>query len=607
MPSPALPRPYSVDNGTLAQRLGRHHFAHLRAVAQGVDLIDSARRYLGIEHGHQAKVAHQQTRDRVRAIARRHQDNAWRLIGLRIPTQPASDRPTPPSLEAFIDAQGLEGFSEAEVAELYVEAYPPDTRSVRRQRLYERQHALLARLESLAAATPSPLDAVHGWFDEVIAAKLSGAGLLTLGDLNRKVGAGGKWYAALPGVGVTKARRIETFLATLLPRHVLPAKPFFTVERTNSLFAQPPPKLASSVEVVTLELDASLPAALLDARDDCEAIEAWVAARAGSNATRKIYAREALRLRLWLRYERQSKALAHMTVMDCRDYMAFLSNVPERWISRVRAAPGQPGWAPFRGQLTHASQKQAVVILGSMFAWLESAQYMPHNPWILVNRDFGDDPTKSILDTRSLSEEAVEDVLSFIEIQPPSPARSRIRFLIRFNEAVGLRASELLAARLKDVRIVDEGWVMQVHGKGSKERIATLPNQAVCALDEYLQSRGWSLETAPPTAPLVGSVLDPMSPVGYTSLYEHVRGWIRRAAKSSRLSESERLRLTRASTHWLRHTFGARAVAREVPLDVIQAQMGHATIVTTMRYGRAPLKRRAGHLAMAFGTPSAKA
>jgi integrase len=64
----------------------------------------------------------------------------------------------------------------------------------------------------------------------------------------------------------------------------------------------------------------------------------------------------------------------------------------------------------------------------------------------------------------------------------------------------------------------------------------------------------------------------------------------------------ERQNLARVSTHWLRHTFGTRAIAREVPLDVIQAQMGHASIQTTTSiYGRAPIRRRAEELDKAFG------
>ncbi len=51
-------------------RLGPHHFAHLRAVAEGIDLNESAQRYLGIEHGNEAVTAHRQTVDQIRAIAR---------------------------------------------------------------------------------------------------------------------------------------------------------------------------------------------------------------------------------------------------------------------------------------------------------------------------------------------------------------------------------------------------------------------------------------------------------------------------------------------------------------------------------------------------------
>ncbi|MDD2609882.1 MAG: site-specific integrase [Giesbergeria sp.] len=51
-----------------------------------------------------------------------------------------------------------------------------------------------------------------------------------------------------------------------------------------------------------------------------------------------------------------------------------------------------------------------------------------------------------------------------------------------------------------------------------------------------------------------------------------------KAVVAATLPEKERFRLAKASTHWLRHTFGTRAVAKQVPLDVIQAQMGHSSI-----------------------------
>jgi integrase len=339
------------------------------------------------------------------------------------------------------------------------------------------------------------------------------------------------------------------------------------------------------------------------AQTDREAAERWIEARAGSIATAKVYRREATRLLLWLQYERGGLRLDQMEAGDCRDYMAFLQHLPPHWISRVRSQPGQPGWAPFRGPLSHSSHRQAVTIIAGWFAWLQSARYLTHNPWLLVNQKTGDDRTRRLLDTKALSEGAMSEVLRFIDEQPASPARERIRFLVRFVEAVGLRSAEILNAKLGDFSLELEGWMLQVHGKGARNRLAAVPQQAVAALQRYLEHRGLgSLQTAPPEAPLLASVLDPMQPVGYQALYEHVRTWLRKAVDASELSLRERQNLARVSTHWLRHTFGTRAIAREVPLDVIQAQMGHASIQTTTSiYGRAPIRRRAEELDKAFG------
>jgi integrase len=292
-----------------------------------------------------------------------------------------------------------------------------------------------------------------------------------------------------------------------------------------------------------------------------------------------------------------------MNVLDCRDYLAFLQNIPTHWISRRRAAPGQPGWAPFRGPLSHQSHRQAVVIVSSMFAWLHAAEYVRMNPWLLVNRKTGDEKKAKLLTSKALSEAAFKMILSYIEQQPRSPSMSRILFILNFVESVGLRSQELLDATIGDLQYEPEGWLLQIHGKGAKNRLAAVPGQAVQALQEYVYSRGLgSIAESPAEAPLLASTKDPMEPVGYQALYETVKSWISKAVSASNLPASERLALAGATTHWLRHSFGTRAVAREVPLDVIQAQMGHASIQTTMSiYGRAPIKRLTSEMEKAFG------
>ena len=612
-------------SGTLfVRRLGAHHFAHLRAVAEGLAVQDSAKRYLGIEHGHEAKTAHQQTADAVRALARRRHEPAWRLIGLTIRIQSESGRPT---MDAFREERDLDGWSETEVLHLYSEAYPQERKVSRRHHLRERQLQLLRQMEGLASEQPLASDLVSGWFDDVTATKLISAGMLSLGDLNAKIAVGGRWYSTLPAIGLAKAQRIARHLEMLIPRDIPAAKPVFALSATPSLFASTsavagylpavdnalvlpadagdatPPSSSPSFSSFSSSVSPLVSHSLLRASNDLEAVEAWIKARAGSVATAKSYQREATRLLLWLQYECGGATLAQMTINLCGDYMAFLQNIPAKWISREHAKPGAPGWAPFRGPLSHTSHRQAVVIIASLFTWLQSAKYLQANPWLLVNQKTGDDRDHKMLDTKALSESAVLEILRFIEGQAPSPSRTRIRFILKFVEAVGLRSAELLSAKLSDLRLEPEGWVMQIHGKGSKNRIAAVPGQAFMALQEYLQMRGLGgIETAPPEAPLLASVKDPMERVGYQAMYEHVKSWLFKAISASALPSNERVKLFGASTHWLRHTFGTRAIARDVPLDVIQAQMGHSSIQTTTSiYGRAPIKRRVDELGKAFG------
>jgi len=64
-------------------------------------------------------------------------------------------------------------------------------------------------------------------------------------------------------------------------------------------------------------------------------------ARAGSALTATAYQREAVRLLLWLQYECLGKSLSQMIVDDCGNFMAFLQNIPSKWISRVDTKPGE--------------------------------------------------------------------------------------------------------------------------------------------------------------------------------------------------------------------------------------------------------------------------
>ena len=610
----------SIEPSNL-KRLGAHHFAYLRSVANGLDVVACAHRYLGIEHGNQALAAHKRTVNSVRAVARRLCPKShWRLIGLVSKSSVAL--PESPGLDEFVAMRGLEDWSQAELVLMYQEAYPLDVKanakSRQRERLLKKLLELLNEVEAQQVQKPEPGDLVSDWFDDSVAKRLISAGLISLGHLQAAIHAGGRWFRTMPGVGVTKAEVIAAHLAMLLPG-APPAKPVFSlsavavVDRPSAQSFVPVIGCSGGSGLIVEEglrrvgYGVSVPApqaqrSLLDVGSDAEAVQAWIGARAGAPATVKVYEREANRLLLWLKFERHGLALGGMTVSDCGAYMAFLYDVPAHWISRTRASPGQVGWAPFKGQLQLRSYQQSIGVVKGLFAWLQAAQYLSANPWLLVNTKLRDDPAQRLLDSKAFSDQAAQEIQGFILRQASSPSRDRMLFIFRFMEAVGLRSAELLQARLGDFQLEPEGWFLQVHGKGSKNRLAVVPPVAMQALQAYLDSRGLpGIEHAEPNTPVLASTLDPAVGLGYQALYETVRSWLRKAVAASNLPARERQQLSGATTHWLRHTFGTRAIAREVPADVVQAQMGHASIQTTMSiYGRAPARRRAEILGQAF-------
>lgn len=348
------------------------------------------------------------------------------------------------------------------------------------------------------------------------------------------------------------------------------------------------------------QLDAAMG---IEAAHDRDAVRAWIAARVGSKHTAKQYEREAERFMLWCLVERH-KALSDANAQDCGAYMDFLANIPDAWISRAHKARLEPGWAPFKGQLTLASRKVAVAALHSLFSWLVAARYLATNPWVLVNRKLGDDPQAQGDEptSRAFTPGAWAALHSSLDAAAPSGAVSRMRWLCRFVEGTGLRPSELVAARRGHLQRVGEAWQLKVHGKGRKNRLVPVPSGALEATHEYFESRGLTLESAPAEAPLLASLADSMTPIGYGSLHKAFTRFVRKAVAGA--SMSDRSIVERASAHWLRHTHATRAAERGVPLDVLQENLGQSDPRTTARYYRAQIERRRAAMEKAFGQPA---
>jgi integrase len=261
----------------------------------------------------------------------------------------------------------------------------------------------------------------------------------------------------------------------------------------------------------------------------------------------------------------------------------------------------EPGWAPFKGPLSIASQGVALAAVNSLYKWLVTAGYLAGNPWALVNRKLGDDPREAIDPTgsRAFTPVVWAAIRDHLAKQSDVASAQRLAWLCIFVEGTGLRASEIVAARRGDLKPSESGWLLRVHGKGRKNRTVPVPSPALAATRYYFEARALVFETAGDDVPLLAALSDPTAGISYRALHETFTRLIKRVLPA--LPLEERRRAERASAHWLRHTHATRSAEREVPPDILQENLGHTDPRTTARYYRAQILRRQEAMERAFG------
>lgn len=588
---------------TTPLRLTKYHCAYLRAIAQGIAAADAARRYLYIEHGHELGTAHREALDLASAVARRRGDSRWRLLGATLP--PAELPPAVPTLEDWAQAEGLRDWSADDLLAIYEEKFgaldnSPSARrrNSRNERLRAQRLALLHELEAQAADPPTPADQLAGWLAPELARELLERGISNLGELQALIARGGRWWAGLRAYGPVKAARLQRQVEQLLG--TLPARTWslqLSAERAAALCGAHGSNRAVPG------------AASISATDDRAAVQAWISARSGSALTAKAYEREADRFILWCVLERR-KAISDAGAEDCRAYLDFLANVPVSWISRRHVPRLAAGWAPFAGPLSVPSQRQAIGIVHSMFEWLVHAGYLRANPWALVRRRIGDDAKAPTLAESSRA--FTPAVWMALQAQANDPKEdpataARMRFLLAFGEATGLRPAELVNARRGHFSRRNGGWWLRVHGKGARNRVVPVPSTALQAAVDLFAHRDADFVAASDDSPLLALIADARAPMTYAALHKAFKRFVQRALGRAELSFEARRDTESAAAHWLRHTHATRAAERGVGADVLQANLGHADPRTTAGYFKTQLDRRATEMERIYGGKSERA
>ncbi|HEM7808133.1 site-specific integrase [Burkholderia multivorans] len=462
-------------------------------------------------------------------------------------------------------------------------------------------------LRILPAPVPLITDAVDLWLPPRIVAALRAHGIRTLADLTVRIPRRRRWWSAIAGLGVASARRIEAFFA---------AHPALTERARALIVAAPSGRIVPWEQLrVPHEVDGSRgqfraprTACLLNASNDYEAIQSWLSLHE-SAATQRAYRKEAERLILWAIVER-GRALSSLTTDDAIAYRGFLRRpMPrEHWIGPSRPRHSIE-WRPFIGPLSARSAAYALNVLSALFRWLVEQHYVLANPFAGVKikshaQRAGLDVSRGFTEGEWLLIRALADGLEW-SYSWSAPAAQRLRFLLDFGYATGLRASELVGATLGEIRRDEHGdhW-LHVLGKGGKLGKVALPSLARTALDQYLVQRDLPVTPARwnPSTPLVASLEEDGASIEPGRLWRVLRRFFVLVADTiadERPATAEKLR--RASPHWMRHTHASHALARGAELIMVRDNLRHSSISTTSTYLHSDEVQRARQFDQAFG------
>jgi len=257
--------------------------------------------------------------------------------------------------------------------------------------------------------------------------------------------------------------------------------------------------------------------------------------------------------------------------------------------------------------LTKASAARALAAVRSWFKWLAKEGKVAQNPALLVST-----PKRPLHLPRVPSMEEVNRVLDSLEGKraeagqkkathpfakarkdgPPStdessakkdgdeeasawPERDRVIFELLYG--CGIRNSELVGLNVGSVRWKDDANM--VRGKGKKERLVPLGDEAAAALRVFMPLRETKL-TAAGKGKLIhdGPLVTNLRMRGDCRLTTRSVGRIVKAIALSRGLAAD------VHPHTLRHAFGTHMLEEGADLRAIQEMLGHERLSTTQRY-----------------------
>jgi integrase len=215
---------------------------------------------------------------------------------------------------------------------------------------------------------------------------------------------------------------------------------------------------------------------------------------------------------------------------------------------------------------------------------------------------------------KALAQPLWDELIERLEASGNHPERVQERVALAMMLLLGdsgLRRAEVASAQR--IALLRSKWSTEVFeltvlGKRNVYRVVPVSSRTIKALRRHWRDRGLDFDSQNAEGALLAPVVVPSHAAasarhrgggaqsGYTTdgLYKPFQSAIKRLRLDHTVDKAFSLddlaALSKASPHALRHTFGTLAVAEGMPIDVVQAVLGHKDSATTAIYVQAKTK-----------------
>ncbi len=213
--------------------------------------------------------------------------------------------------------------------------------------------------------------------------------------------------------------------------------------------------------------------------------------------------------------------------------------------------------------LSARSRARALSGLKAFYKYLLMEDLIDANPTEIIE---GPKLGRKLPQVLSLAE--IESIFSVINHSTPEGQRSRA--ILETLYGCGLRVSELCHLKISDY-YPDIGF-LRVMGKGSKERLVPMGNQAMKYIRIYIDGARRQLKIDPKAEDLI--FLNKFGrPLSRITVFTCVKALAKKAGISKNISP-----------HTFRHSFATHLVEGGADLRAVQEMLGHESITTTEIY-----------------------